>query len=146
MFRDGKAAISPSEGPVNKSKLCLCSWNTFNSSVFVCVAFLCDSWHCSRSFSKSFLSAGVAIGPTSSVSSFSFCLSSSNILARDAKISSTLEPTFVSSSMLVSTPFKELSSFFRDSLFCLTTAGRVSYPSGSSKSSMCRSPKALLNS
>ena len=37
MFRDGKAAISPSEGPVNKSKLCLCSWNTFNNSVFVCV-------------------------------------------------------------------------------------------------------------
>ena len=31
------------------------------------------------------------------VSSFSFCLSSSNILARDVKISSTLEPTFVSS-------------------------------------------------
>ena len=38
------------------------------------------------------------------VSSFSFCLSSSNILARDVKISSTLEPTFVSSTDEEDTP------------------------------------------
>ena len=29
-------------------------------------AFLCDCWHCSSSFSKSFLSGGGVIGPTSS--------------------------------------------------------------------------------
>ena len=39
----------------------------------------------------------LSLEPKLTVSSFSFCLSSSNILARDAKISSTLEPTFVSS-------------------------------------------------
>ena len=104
-------------------------------------AFLCDSWHCSRSLSNSFLSGGGVIGPSSScedksprsawtfllstlhtkfsiyihknkiyylidrsrlkikptTNSFSFCLSSSSILARDANRSPTLEPTFVSS-------------------------------------------------
>ena len=35
MFSDGKAAISPSGGPVSKSKLCLCSSKTLISSVLV---------------------------------------------------------------------------------------------------------------
>ena len=37
IFKDGRAASSPSDGPTNKSRLCLCSWKTFTSSVFVCI-------------------------------------------------------------------------------------------------------------
>lgn len=135
MLRDGKAAISPSEGPDSKTKLCLCSLKTFISSEFVCIAFLCDCWHCSSSFSKSFLSGGGVIGPTSSSNSFSFCMSSSSIFTSEVNKSSTLEPIFVSSSMLFSTSFK-FPSFFKESLFCFTAAGSVSYPSGSRRSSI----------
>ena len=37
IFKEGRAASSPSDGPTNKSRLCLCSWKTFTSSVFVCI-------------------------------------------------------------------------------------------------------------
>ena len=43
MLRDGKAAISPSEGPDSKTKLCLCSLKTFISSEFVCICSIGQS-------------------------------------------------------------------------------------------------------
>lgn len=145
MLRDGNAARSPSEGPTNKSRLCLCSLNTFRSSVLVCIAFLCESWHCSSSLTKSSFFDRHVIGPRSASSSFSLFLSSSSILARVSKRSSTLEPILVSSSMLSSASFK-FPSVLRELLFCLIASGRTSYPSGSNKSSMCRSLRALLKS
>ena len=50
IFKEGRAASSPSDGPTNKSRLCLCSWKTFTSSVFVCICKKISSNHCNKHY------------------------------------------------------------------------------------------------